>query len=42
MWLGAVEERRRTKECRGTGDGGGGDGDDGEPCGVGYATVSIG
>lgn len=42
VWLGAVEERRRTKECRDTGDGGGGDGDDGEPCGVGYATVSIG
>lgn len=42
VWLGAVEERRRMKGCRGTGDGGGGDGDDGEPCGVGCVTASIG
>lgn len=42
VWLGAVEERRRTKGCRGTGDDDGGDGDDGEPCGVGYAMVSNG
>lgn len=41
VWLGAVEVMRRTKGCQGTGDGGGDDGGD-EPCGVGFAKVTIG
>ncbi len=36
VWLGAVEERRRTKGCRVLVMMDGGDGDDVEPCGVGY------